>query len=184
MIFMPAFVIQIIAHFIFNPILTTYAELWMAEEESKFNQMMKLVRKQCLFVLGLLALAIAVALTIGLPVLSLWFGEDLSAYKTELCIIVVGGAMLAYSVYFSTIIAIIRVQRSLIACYGAVSLISLVISKWFVVGRGMIGASVLYAVLMLLLASSLAAVVFRAFSNERAKLRMKAAENTEADAEA
>ena len=184
MIFMPAFVIQIIAHFIFNPILTTYAELWMAEEESKFNQMMKLVRKQCLFVLGLLALAIAVALTIGLPVLSLWFGEDLSAYKTELCIIVVGGAMLAYSVYFSTIIAIIRVQRSLIVCYGAVSLISLVISKWFVVGRGMIGASVLYAVLMLLLASSLAAVVFRAFSNERAKLRMKSAENTEADAEA
>ena len=170
MIFMPAFVIQIIAHFIFNPILTTYAELWMAEEKSKFSEMMKLVRKQCMFVLGLLVLAILVALTIGLPILSLWFGEDLSAYKTELCIIMFGGAMLAYSVYFSTIIAIIRVQRSLIFCYGAVSIVSLLISKWMVVDHGMMGASLLYAVLMTILAGALAAVVFRAFAAERARL--------------
>ena len=171
MIFMPAFVIQIIAHFIFNPILTTYAELWIAGEESKFRQMMKLVRKQCLFVFGLLVLALLVALTIGLPVLSLWFGEDLSAYKTELCIIMFGGAMLAYSVYFSTIIAIIRVQRSLIVCYGAVSIVSLLISKWMVVDHGMIGASLFYAVLMTLLSASLAAVVFRAFSVQKKKLQ-------------
>ena len=171
MIFMPAFVIQIIAHFIFNPILTTYAELWIAGEESKFRQMMKLVRKQCLFVFGLLVLALLVALTIGLPVLSLWFGEDLSAYKAELCIIMFGGAMLAYSVYFSTIIAIIRVQRSLIVCYGAVSIVSLLISKWMVVDHGMIGASLFYAVLMTLLSASLAAVVFRAFSVQKKKLQ-------------
>lgn len=173
MIFMPAFVIQIIAHFIFNPILTTYAELWMDEEESKFRQMMKLVRKQCLFVLGLLVLAIFVALTIGLPILSLWFGEDLSGYKAELCIIMFGGAMLAYSVYFSTIIAIIRVQRSLIICYGAVSIISLLISRNLVVEHGMIGASLLYAVLMTILAAALAAVVFRSFSARRKELNAR-----------
>ena len=176
MIFMPAFVIQIIAHFIFNPILTTYAELWIAGEESKFRQMMKLVRKQCLFVFGLLVLALLVALTIGLPVLSLWFGEDLSAYKAELCIIMFGGAMLAYSVYFSTIIAIIRVQRSLIVCYGAVSIVSLLISKWMVVDHGMIGASLFYAVLMTLLSASLAAVVFRAFSVQKKKLQASRSE--------
>lgn len=163
MIFMPAFVIQIIAHFIFNPILTTYAVLWLAEEKDKFARLIRLVKKQCLLVLGLLAAAIAVALTIGLPVLSLWFGTDLSGYKTELCIIMFGGAMLAYSVYFSTIIAIIRVQRSLIICYGLVSLLSLAISRSFVVGHGMIGASVLYAVLMTILALALFIVVLRNF---------------------
>ena len=78
--------------------------------------------------------------------------------------------MLAYSVYFSTIIAIIRVQRSLILCYGAVSIVSLVISKWMVVDHGMMGASLLYAVLMTILAAALAAVVFRAFAAERARL--------------
>lgn len=175
MIFMPAFVIQIIAHFIFNPILTTYAELWMDEEESTFRQMMKLVRRQCLFVLGLLALALLVAVTIGLPILSLWFKEDLSAYKTELCIIMFGGAMLAYSVYFSTIIAIIRVQRSLIICYGAVSVVSLLISKWLVVDHGMIGASIFYAILMTILAAALAAVVFREFAKRKNELARKSA---------
>jgi O-antigen/teichoic acid export membrane protein len=50
MIFMPAFVIQIIAHFIFNPILTTYAVLWLAEEKDKFDRLIHLVKKQCMLV--------------------------------------------------------------------------------------------------------------------------------------
>lgn len=169
MIFMPAFVIQIVAHFIFNPILTTYARLWASEEKAKFQQMMKLVRRQCLMVVGLLMLAIAVALTIGLPILSWWFGVDLTGYKLELCIIMYGGAMLAYSVYFSTVIAIIRAQRSLVICYGIVSLLSLAISGRLVVRYGMMGASVLYAILMTVLAVGLAVVVLRNF-NQRKRL--------------
>ncbi len=168
MIFMPAFVIQIIAHFIFNPILTTYSALWLADEKSKFDRMMKLVKQQCLFVVGLLAVAIAVALTIGLPILSFIFDTDLNGYKAELCVIMFGGAMLAYSVYFSTIIAIIRAQRALIYCYGAVSLLSLAISKYFVTGYGMMGASVLYATLMSLLAGVLFAVVLIEFKKKAA----------------
>ncbi len=171
MIFMPAFVIQIIAHFIFNPILTTYAVLWLADDRRKFDRLLSLVKRQCLFVLGLLAAAILVALTFGLPVLSWWFGADLSAYKAELCVIMFGGAMLAYSVYFSTIIAIIRVQRSLIVCYGLVSVLSLVISKRLVVGGGMMGASLLYAVLMTILAAGLSAVVLYEFRRKSALLK-------------
>lgn len=173
MIFMPAFVIQIVAHFIFNPILTTYAVLWLAEERDKFDRLIRLVKRQCLLVVGLLAAAIAVALTIGLPILSLWFGTDLSGYKAELCVIMFGGAMLAYSVYFSTIIAIIRVQRSLILCYGLVSLLSLVISRSFVVGHGMMGASVLYAVLMTILALALFAVVLKNFRERSVLINSK-----------
>ena len=171
MVFMPAFVIQIIAHFIFNPILTTYAVLWLADDHRKFDRLLSLVKRQCLFVLGLLAAAIIVALTFGLPVLSWWFGADLSAYKAELCVIMFGGAMLAYSVYFSTIIAIIRVQKSLIVCYGLVSLLSLAISKSLVVGVGMMGASMLYAILMTILATALFAVVLYEFRKKSALLK-------------
>jgi O-antigen/teichoic acid export membrane protein len=171
MVFMPAFVIQIIAHFIFNPILTTYAVLWLSDERQKFDRLIRLVKRQCLFVLGLLAAAILVALTFGLPVLSWWFGADLSAYKAELCVIMFGGAMLAYSVYFSTIIAIIRVQKSLIVCYGLVSLLSLAISKSLVVGGGMMGASILYAILMTILAAALSAVVLYEFRKKSVLLK-------------
>jgi O-antigen/teichoic acid export membrane protein len=166
-IFMPAFMIQIVAHFIFNPILTTYAMLWLSKEQSKFNRMMCIVKKQCLLVLGLLILALIVASTIGLPILSWMFGVDLSGFKKELCIIMVGGAMLAYSVYFSTIIAIIRVQNSLIVCYGIISVISLMISNRLVAMYGITGAALLYAVIMTGLAGSLAIVVIMQFKKRK-----------------
>ena len=79
--------------------------------------------------------------------------------------------MLAYSVYFSTIIAIIRVQKSLIVCYGLVSLLSLAISKSLVVGGGMMGASMLYAILMTILAALLFAVVLYEFRKKSALLK-------------
>ena len=170
-IFMPAFVIQIIAHFIFNPILTSYAILWRNDEKRSFAKLKKLVRRQCLFVLGLLALALLVAVTIGLPILSWLFGVDLNGYKTELCIIMYGGAMLAYSVYFSTIIAIIRAQRSLIICYGIVSVVSLLISEKLVVSQGIMGASILYAILMTMLASLLGAVTLLRFGEKEKVLQ-------------
>ena len=155
-IFMPAFVIQIIAHFIFNPILTSYALLWNQNDIRGYNKLMKYIRRQCIVVLGLLAAALLVAATIGLPILSWLFGVDLSDYKAELCIIMYGGAMLAYSVYFSTIIAIIRAQNSLLVCYGIVSVLALLLSNRMVLAYGIWGASVLYAIIMTVLAGTLA----------------------------
>ncbi len=83
--------VQLIAHFIFNPIITTYAELWLAEEYSKFKELVKLIKKQCMLILGLTILGLAIAFTIGIPILSLIFGVDLSGYKAELCVIMAGG---------------------------------------------------------------------------------------------
>ena len=45
LIFMPAFVVQLVAHFIFNPILTTYAEVWTKGDIKKLN---RLIRRQIL----------------------------------------------------------------------------------------------------------------------------------------
>ena len=166
-IFMPAFVIQIIAHFIFNPILTSYALLWNQNDKRSYARLMKLFRRQIYLVLGLLALALLVAATIGLPILSWLFGTDLGDYKAELCIIMYGGAMLAYSVYFSTVIAIIRAQNSLLVCYGIVSVMALLMSNRMVMAYGIRGASLLYAVIMTVLAVSLGIVVLYRFRLRR-----------------
>ena len=64
--------------------------------------------------------------------------------------------MLAYSVYFSTIIAIIRAQNSLLVCYGIVSVLALLLSNRMVLAYGIWGASVLYAIIMTVLAGTLA----------------------------
>lgn len=149
LIFMPAFVVQLVAHFIFNPILTSYAEVWARGEIKKFT---KLCKRQMLLILGLTILGLGVAATIGIPVLSIVFGVDLSAYKTELCIVMLGGGMLAYSVFFNTVITIIRMHNTLIACYGAAAIAAFGLAGFFVKNYGMRGATVLYTIIMTVLA--------------------------------
>ena len=154
-LFMPAFVVQIVAQFIFNPVITSYAHLWTHHTEKSYREFERRIYKMCIIVLGLTLLGLLVAATIGTPVLSAVFGVDLREYRKELCIIMLGGGMLAYATYFSTVIAIIRVQRSLIICYGVVSALSFILSGIFVKPYGIQGACWLYVILMGLLAVSL-----------------------------
>lgn len=167
MVFMPAFVIQLIAHFIFNPIITTYAEVWQDNKIAKFK---KLVLKQCTVILGLTVLAVIIALTIGIPVLSWFFGTDLTGYKTELLVVVLGGGMLAYSVFFNTVITIIRLHKTLLYSYAATAITALILSKYFVVNYGVMGAVAMYAVLMTILAAILAAITFWRIGKEQKAL--------------
>ena len=158
-IFMPAFVIQLIAYFIFNPILTTYAKLWLSDEDSDLAKLKKLVAKQCLILAGLTVLAVAVALTIGIPVLSFIFGVDLGMYKEELCVLMIGGGMMAYGVFFSTVMTIIRKQQWLLVCYGATSIAAVFLAGFFVKRYEIMGASIIYAALMTMLAVMLCVIV-------------------------
>ncbi|MDD4200146.1 MAG: hypothetical protein PHS19_02020 [Eubacteriales bacterium] len=152
MIFMPAFMVMLISNFIFNPILTTYAELWLAKTEEQFGKLKRHIRKQIIIVAGLSVLGLLIAYTIAVPILSFVFGVDLGDYKKELFVVMIGGGALAYATYFSTIITVIRLQRKLIVCYGIVAVLAQVLSKFFVLNYGMMGAAAMYGVLMILLA--------------------------------
>ena len=160
-IFMPALVIQLIAYFIFNPILTTYARLWLSEKKEDLMKMKRLIIKQCLILAGLTLLAVAVALTIGIPILSFLFGVDLGTYRVELCILMVGGGMMAYGVFFSTVITIVRKQQYLLISYGATFVASFALAGYFVRHYEIMGASILYTVLMSMLAVMLAAITMK-----------------------
>ena len=172
-IFMPVFVVQVVAQFIFNPVIASYARLWLKKTEEAYMAFTGRIRKMCLAVLGLEALALVIAATIGIPVLSAVFGLELSGHKKELIIIMIGGAPLAYSVYFSTVIAIIRAQKSLIFCYGGVSLMALLLSKPFVSGYGITGAAWMYVLLMGVLALSLFAAMEKRLRREKKELERK-----------
>ena len=158
-LFMPAFVIQLIAYFIFNPILTTYARLWLSDQRSDFRKLCRLIRRQCLILLGLTILAVAVALTIGIPVLSWIFDMDLAGHRMDLAILMIGGGAMAYGVFFNYVITIIREQVFLLISYALASAAALVLSGPFVVHAQITGASMLYAVLMCVLAALLAVVL-------------------------
>lgn len=158
-LFMPAFAIQLVAYFIFNPILTTYAQLWLSGRREDYRKLRRLISRQCYLLLGLTLLAIAVAFTIGIPVLGFIYHTDLSAYRMDLCVLMIGGGMMAYGVFFSTVITIIREQKYLLISYGVTSLAALLLSGFFVRNYEITGAVILYTVLMSVLAVMLFAVM-------------------------
>ena len=173
MVFMPAFVVMLIANFIFNPILTTYAELWLESTRESIAKLKKQIRKQMLFILALTVLGLAIAATIGIPVLSVIFGVDLAGYKMELCIVMLGGGALAYATYFSTVITVIRLQKTLIVCYSIIALAAKLLSKFFVLGYGIAGAAGMYAFLMTILAAMLFGITWHEIRKESMRLKKR-----------
>jgi len=167
LIFMPAFMVGLLANFIFNPILTSYAKVWLDNEIVRFK---KLIKKQCLVIAGITVLGLIVAATIGAPILSIIFGIDLNMYRAELCVVMLGGGMLAYSTFFSTVITIIRMQNTLLVSYGAVALAALVLSGLLVTRFGIMGAAVMYMVLMTVLSSILIVTVIYKLRKEELTL--------------
>lgn len=155
MVFMPTYVVQMVTQVLFNPTLTAYAELWQAHSREKFKGFLRMTGKMCLAIFGLAVLAMVIAATIGIPVLSMLFGTDLTDYKMELCVIMMAGGALGYSIYLNMVLAVIRAQRPLIYCYGIVAVLAKLLSGIFVKNYGVMGAAAVYAVLMILLTASL-----------------------------
>ena len=144
-IFMPVFAIGMFANFIFNPILVKLAHRW---DENRIGVFTKIVVRQIFVIAGITLLAIAVALTIGPPVLGLLFNADLSGYKIDLAILMVGGGMLALVNFYAVVVTVMRYQKHLIAGYVVLAALAGIMSERVVGMYGIRGATVLYTVLM------------------------------------
>lgn len=142
---MPVFVIGLLNNFIFNPMLYYMSELWEKGNVRKFLQ-------KTLYQVGILAAitfsCMIGAYLVGIPVLSWLYNTDLSAYKAELLILLLGGGFLGLSGLLNTVITIIRFQKSLMWGYFFIALLAFVFSDKIVANYEMMGAAVLYTILM------------------------------------
>lgn len=155
-IFMPVFVIGLLANFIFNPILVKLSEEWNAGNRAAFG---RIVKRQIAVIGGITLLAIAVALTIGCPVLGMLFNTDLSGNRANLTILMIGGGLLALSNFFIVVVTVVRGQKYLLLGYVSAALCAWLLSGYFVKNHGIPGACMLYAALMLLASLIFAAVL-------------------------
>ncbi len=144
-IFMPVFAIGLLASFLFNPIL---ASLGMSWQEKDFKTIEKKLFKQILVILSITIISIIAAFFIGIPILSWLYATELSEYKFELCILIFGGGLMALSGLFTAIITIIRKQKILLIVYLVTAVLAKLISSFFVSEYEIMGASLLYTVLM------------------------------------
>jgi O-antigen/teichoic acid export membrane protein len=94
---------------------------------------------------------------LGVPVLSALFNTDISPYRVELCVLVVGGGFLSLVTLYTIGATILRKQTLLLGGYGAVSVLAFFLSAWAVRQWGISGASWVYLALMALLALTILA---------------------------
>lgn len=119
--------------------------LW---NEHKVRMFVVKTVKQTGIVAVITLVCISGAYLLGIPVLSWLYNTDLSPYKTELIILLLGGGFLGLSGLLNAVITIIRYQKSLMWGYAAVALLALLFSDRVVGAYGMMGAAILYTALM------------------------------------
>lgn len=161
---MPAFVIGLLDGFIFHPVLHRISCLWNEKERKTF---IKQVVKQIGFVCGITFSCLMAAFFLGIPVLSWLYDTDLSAYKAELLILILGGGFLCLSSVLSAVITIMRRQNSLMLGYGIVALAAFFLSNDIVRKYEMMGAAILYAGLVLVLCVCFFMIIFIGLKKNR-----------------
>lgn len=153
---MPVFVIGLLNGFVFNPMLYKISRMWQDKNIGKF---LKNVGFQILVVAGITIVCLAGAYLIGIPALSLLYNTDLSGFRTELLILLLGGGLLGLSGLLNAVITIMRMQNLLLGGYLLVAVIALLVSNYVVGKYAIMGAAVEYAVLMLILCVCFAGIL-------------------------
>lgn len=153
---MPVFVIGLLSNFLFQPMLVKIAVQW---HEKDFKEFAGCIWRQ----LGMIALITVICLlgayVLGIPVLSLLYNTDLSGYKSELLILLLGGGFLATVGFLNVILTTMREQRWILYGYAVAAAVAFFITGRIVQGYGAMGAAVMYTVLIALLAVVLGGVV-------------------------
>lgn len=146
---MPVFVIGLLNNFVFQPILTTVANCYETKNKDQFFQ---LIKRQIVVILIITIVALIGSYVLGIPVLSILYNCDLSNYKVDLLILMLGGGILAYVGFLTTIITLMRNQNIILIGYVIGGVLAIVLSQLVVSLYGLRGASILYLLLISVLA--------------------------------
>ena len=143
---MPVFVIDLVSAIIFQPLLVKMSQEWNC---SKYKGFISRILKLCVVILLITVICLAGAYFLGIPVLSWMYGADLSPYKLEFMLLLVGGGALGFIGLFTSVLTIIRRQKYLMGAYVAVSLVAILSLNKIVISKGILGAAIANMVFLL-----------------------------------
>lgn len=147
-LFMPTFAITLLCEFIFKPTITSIADRWYENNKKDFNRLLFLNY-------GIIAVFSVVVLFgghfIGRRLLELLYGVDLSLYKTDFIILLLGGSVSSFVYFTYNILIAIRFEKSIKITYGIVTIVCVLIIMPLIEKFGMMGAAINYLVSQMLL---------------------------------
>ena len=147
-LFMPVFVINLLSGFIYRPLLTRMAIYWADAKQKEFKS---IIVRQFKFILFVTIAGMIGAYLVGTEFLTLIYSISVIKYKWCLVILISGGGLAAIIGFLVNVLTIMRLHQVMLCGYILVAAIGICISNVMVVRYGLMGASVLYIVLMLLL---------------------------------
>lgn len=147
-IFMPASVINLFSLFAFRPLLTKLTAYW---NEQRYKPFLTTIAKLLLWIFAVTAAALIGGWLLGIPLLSLLYGTDLTAFKPELMVVLAGGGFNAVCVLLYYMITVQRKQKYVLIGYGSAALVAFLLGDRMVAAYGLMGASLTYLLSVLLL---------------------------------
>lgn len=142
-VLMPATLINLCAIYLLQPYINRLGLLYSENRIDEFRKSMKYIS---LGVIGIGVVALIGATLLGVPVLNLVYGVDLTNYLKSLQIIIVGATLVAIVTILSTALTTFRNTRIQFIIYLIVSGVILLISGIMVDTFGVNGGAYLYLV--------------------------------------
>lgn len=147
-IFMPAFAINLASTIVFRPLLTTMAKIWLRRDFSRF---WAIIRKGLAATAGAFLLVALLTDLCGALLLGFVFDKDVSVFRWELFILVLGGAMNSASVILYYALTTMRLQRIVFIGYLISAVTVSFALVFFVPTLALYGAAISYALAMTVL---------------------------------
>lgn len=97
---------------------------------------------------------------LGIPILSAFYGVNLSQMRSPLCIVLLGGCAYAFAVLFDAVATTMRCHQWNLLIYIPTFLLSCVMPQYLVKASGLMGAAISYLLMMTLLAVGSAGILF------------------------
>lgn len=146
-IIMPATFMGLIGQFIIQPFLVRIKELLIKND---YKNLLKMILGIVIAIFIISFIVLICAYFLGIPVLSLIYGIDLSSYKLAFMIILIGAVFYSLSVIFSAILVSMRKTLSQAIIYISVAIVGTIFSYPLVRNFSIEGASITYFITMLI----------------------------------
>jgi len=144
-LFMPASFINL-AYIVFRPMITKMAIAW---NQGRKKVLVSILIKIEMCLLGVGVVILVGAALLGIPVLSLFYGIDLSDYNVHLLVVIIGGCFYTFSSVFDNALVAMRKQNILVISYIITWVYIQMVANKMVQYWGIMGASMAYATAML-----------------------------------
>lgn len=142
---MPAFVINLLNTFMYQPILVDIRIALVRKEKKSF---IRLVNRVMLFLGFISVMVLLLGYHLGIPLLTILYATNLEKYKYDFMIILLGSICLAISGFCFTMLTIIRQQKIIPAVYFISVFVALFLIDPLVAKYGIRGATEAYCIIM------------------------------------